>query len=80
MGLGLGTLMTGPTLASETPFSNTLSVNIDVTDGYAAFPATNLLSPNSSGADRGFSISAWLKATDKYVLATFPLQSLSYIF
>ena len=57
-GLGLNTIKT-----SGAAFENLYSLDFDGVDDYLSLGDGDALSPNSSGADRGFSISFWVKAS-----------------
>jgi len=57
-GLGLDTIKT-----SGAAFENLYSLDFDGVDDYLNLGSGDALSPNSSGADRGFSISFWIKSS-----------------
>ena len=43
------------------PFANTYSLDFDGVDDYVDFGDASVFTPNTSGANRGFSISFWIK-------------------
>ena len=46
---------------ATTPFTNVYSLDFDGVDDYVTFGDADVFTPNNSGANRGFSISCWVK-------------------
>lgn len=61
----LGLALSLPTIktAAGSAFENLYSLDFDGVDDYVDFGSSATFTPNSSGANRGFSISLWVKTT-----------------
>ena len=59
--LKLGQSLCSSRVASGSAFENLYSLDFDGVDDYLNIPDADVLSINNSGADRGFSMSFWLK-------------------
>ena len=61
LGLSLPSINNVPSAAA---FANLYSLAFDGVDDYVTCGDANVFTPNNSGANRGFSLSFWMKATD----------------
>ena len=57
-------MLGGSNAPSAAGFDNLYSLDFDGVDDYVTCGDSNVLTPNNSGANRGFSFSFWMKATD----------------
>jgi len=68
--LKLGQMLGGSNSPGGAPYENLYSINYDGVDDYLTLGNSAELSPNSSGANRGYSLSIWVKsAASQYMFA-----------
>ena len=69
--LKLGQSLCSSNTPGGVPYENLYSMSFDGVDDYLDLGSSSVLTPNSSGANRGYSVSFWAKAgTSKHLFST----------